>query len=355
MLFKTLFSSHTKISSLILIIGLIIYILSELFEKIDTFIEVGTSFQTILLYFVYLTPNILSVILPAVCFLASIILLCLMAKNRELTALQAGGIAPFTLLKHLLIIAIGWAFIQILLSQYIGIASQTKSESIWDFEVRKRPVIDVPISNLWFVDDEWMINVESLYKSGNGKNFTAYHLLNDGKDIVEIISAKQVTVKDGTWHLSNGMRNIPTDFTVEQFDDFTMPFMRDHSLLFLTDNVANPQNLPLQHLSLAIDDLISSGSNVERLQIAFQMKLAYAVSIIVLTFVAFALLTWQENVYICVATGMLIAFLFYVSTMIFETLGQSGSLSPFMAAWTPHLFVIILSSLRIYYSNYRKN
>ncbi len=347
MLFRTIFTNHLKMNFLILLLGLTIYLLIELFERMDTFVEVGTTFTIIIQYFLFRIPGIISTILPAVYFLATIILLCTMAKSRELVALQAGGVSPYLLLRYLVVISCFWAVLQLLLSQFIGVAAMQKSEELWDVEVRKSQIEDLPIHNVWFTDDNWMVNVESLYRSGKGSSVSAYRLSEDGQDVLEIFTASDVDIKDGKWTLENGMKNIPNLFEVTNFLTYTLPFHREHALLFLTATSVKPQNLPIQHLQQAIKELVDAGSNVEALQTAFHVKIAYAASVIALTFVAFALLTWQSNVYISVACGMLIAFLFYVSIMIGETLGETGSVTPFVAAWSPHFVFILFSSLQL--------
>ncbi len=347
MLFRTIFSNHSKINLLILLLGLTIYILVELFERMDTFVEVGTTFSIVIQYFILRIPGIISTILPAVYFLATIILLCTMAKNRELVALQAGGVSPYLLLRYLVVISCFWAVLQLLLSQFIGVAAMQKSEELWDVEIKKYELAELPINNVWFTDDNWMVNVETLYRSGKGSSLSAYHLSEDGQDVLEIFTATSVEVKNGSWILENGMKNNPNNFEVSNFSTYTLPFNRDHTLLFLTATSVKPQNLPIQHLQQAIDELVDAGSNVEALQTAFHVKIAYAASVIALTFVAFALLTWQSNVYISVACGMLIAFLFYVSTMIGETLGETGSVAPLVAAWSPHFILVFFSSIQL--------
>lgn len=355
MLFRSLFLSHLKLLFLILVVGITIYLFSEFFEKADTFVAADTNLKTILLYFLYKTPAILSTILPAVFFLATLILLCLMAKASELIALHAGGVSLFLILRYLLYISVFWAIIQLLLSQFVGAVVAEKAEELWNVEVRKTEPVDPSLENVWLTSSNWIVNIKVLYQSGEGRNITAYSLSDDGKSIKEIFISPSLQIENSNWILSSGTKNIPDQFEVSSFSSYVLPFKRDHELLFLTRPTASLQDLPLLHLKNAIDELVETGSNVEALQTALQMKISYAASLIALTFVAFALLSWKENVYICVAAGMMIAFLFYVSTMIGETLGQTGSISPFFAAWSPHIIVVSLSLLRLFSARYTRN
>ena len=78
---------------MVLGVGIGLYLLSDLFDRLDDFLEAGVSAKVAITYFVVKTPLIISQILPAVFLIACILQLCIMARSRELVALQAGGIS----------------------------------------------------------------------------------------------------------------------------------------------------------------------------------------------------------------------------------------------------------------------
>ncbi len=353
MLLRYAFSSHSFLAAIIMLLGLVVYFLAEIFEKLERFNRAGSSLFLLLEYFFYRTPGMIALILPAVFFLAAIIFLCNMAKSRELTALQAGGVKPLVLLKYLLSLSIIWAIAQLFFSQYVAIEATKNADFIWLHQVKNREIKEIILDNVWFVDDEYIVHLQSLDQEGRGKNLTAYKLSENNEEVLEIVSAKSLEIKEKVWTVYDGEQSIPKSFQVEKFTSATLPIERDYTLFFIADSSTNPQNLPLQHLDTAIDELVLAGSNVESLQTAFHMKYAYAASVLALCFVAFALISWKENVYICLSIGMIIAFLFFVSIMIGQTLGESGALHPILAAWFPHCFVIFFSILRLYSVNYR--
>ncbi len=355
MLFKTNFLSHFRLLSIVLVFGLSIYILSDLFEKLDTFIVAETSFLVVVQYFVFLLPSVVSTILPAVFFLATIILLCFMAKSKELTALNANGISHFVLLRHFFVISVIWGSFLLLFSQVVSYASTQKATEILQAEKDKNKQqtenFVESIDNVWFTDSGWVVNIEKFYQNGTGVNVEAYRLKEGNEDIINIVKANELEVKDGLWTLYEVQINTPDVFIVEELNSYVLPLERGHENLFVINSSANLQDLPILQLNSAIDDLLSSGSNVESLRTVLQMKLAYAFSLISFTFFAFALLSWSENVYICVAVGMVMMFLFYVLTMIMQVLGENGSIPPLAAAWLPHALLIFGASMKLVTSN----
>ena len=108
-----------------------------------------------------------------------------------------------------------------------------------------------------------------------------------------------------------------------------------------------PQQLPLWQLGDAISQLKSSGSNVEALRTAWHAKLAYAASILVMAFVATAIVSWKDNIYIAVTVALLCTFLYFAVYTLGTTLGQRGILHPFLAAWTANLIALFFAFWRL--------
>ncbi len=347
MVFRYLLQEHLKKFMLILFVSISIYLLATLFERLEAFSKAEVAWSVILSYLFLTLPEILSLILPAVFFLATVIVLAIMAKNKELQALQAGGITPLRLMKYMFILAIFWGAVQIVLAQNIANYTKAKADEIWNIEIRKRAPRSDVITQVWFADDDWIVYVDALHRNGTGNTFVGYRMSENGDTVEEIVSGKSVRIVDENWHLDGVVQSFPNTFSEKAFDKYIMPFERDNSVLFLVeDESVNPADLPIQYLYSALQELVASGTNVEALRTAIHSKIAYAGSFCVLTILAFALLAWRENVYICLAVGVGIVFVFYVSVTVLGNLGASGIVPALVAAWSPH---VLLSSFSLYY------
>ena len=78
----------------ILLIGTGLYVLTDLFERLDYFLDASFGLFSILWFYSLKIPFIAGQILPAVFLIAIIVQFSLMAKARELVALQSGGVSP---------------------------------------------------------------------------------------------------------------------------------------------------------------------------------------------------------------------------------------------------------------------
>jgi len=86
-----------------------------------------------------------------------------------------------------------------------------------------------------------------------------------------------------------------------------------------------------------IRDLQQSGFDVVRLRVQLWKKIAFPLITLVMAVLAlpFALSAGRRGALSGVAVALLIAGGYWVSAVLFETLGNGSQLPPFVAAWMP--------------------
>lgn len=121
LLFRYLTKNNAMILLPTLAVGIGLYVLTDLFERLDNFIEAGLSVGMVLTYFVVKMPLVISQILPVIFLLSTVIQLCIMARSRELTALQAGGISLGVVANSMILCGIFWGGVQLGFSEYLAL------------------------------------------------------------------------------------------------------------------------------------------------------------------------------------------------------------------------------------------
>ena len=328
LLFRYLTKNNAMILLPTLAVGIGLYVLTDLFERLDNFIEAGLSVGMVLTYFVVKMPLVISQILPVIFLLSTVIQLCIMARSRELTALQAGGISLGVVANSMILCGIFWGGVQLGFSEYLGVAGERESARIWQEEVRKKNLAATVLKDVWFTDGDWIVSLGTLDPQAHGTGFSGYELSDDGLSIKRIVQASTFTAEPNHWALQDVHVYTPDTFR-------------------LVSTGTKPQQLPLWQLGDAISQLKSSGSNVEALRTAWHAKLAYAASILVMAFVATAIVSWKDNIYIAVTVALLCTFLYFAVYTLGTTLGQRGILHPFLAAWTANLIALFFAFWRL--------
>lgn len=354
LLFRYIFQRHARLLLLIMCLGLGLYLLTDIVERVDVFIDNDAGFDLVIKYFGCRIPGIVAQILPAVFLLATVVTLCLMGNSRELTALHAGGISFSRVAFTLVMCGMFWGCVQFACSQFIGVKADRYASQIWVEQVRKRELGQKTVHDIWFNEGGWIVSVDTLYQNGQGRGFTAYHVKpGHASDVDTIIRAPRMEGSAEGWTALDAVVVKPETFEQETLKRVEVPVHQDPKLFFTTSSV-NLQQLPIWQLGEAIDQLGSAGSNVEGLRTVWHGKIAYAASLMVMALLGAAIVSWSSNIYIAVAISMGGTFLLYALTMFGESLGMMGSLPPMVAAWGPDSLLLAVALMRLYFVSVRR-
>ncbi len=330
-------------------VGTGIYLLSDLFDRLDDFIEAGLGAGTILRYFIVKMPMIFSQILPAVFLISMIIQLCVMARSKEMLALRTGGLSLAWFLRFFVIYAIIWSLGQLLFSQVVGVYGEQEAFRIWKEDVRKSQLDKRVLRNIWLKEGNFVVEAKEVMPFGNrAKGITVYEFASDNSGIERVITSEsaEVSSKYG-WKLENAVELSPDRFASKKHPMFTMPIKLNLEVFKVIDPGIDPAQLPLWQLEKVITQLNHSGSNVDRLVTAWHSKWAYAFSLLTMALVSLALVTISENIYLNIGLGLALTFAYYALFMVGASAGDSGVMPPIVAAWFGNIMISSLALIRI--------
>lgn len=333
-----------------LCLGITIYLLSDLFERLDDFLSAGLGFKIMLLYFGVKVPLIISQILPAVFLVAMLIQLSTMHANRELLALRAGGVSFRTIIAFFLMYSLFWSGAQLFFSQYVGVKGMEYSQTIWAQDVRGRDTTQRELFHLWFRDEGTIIYIDAVQPAlGRGRGLSIYKLSQDKRSVDQFITASAFRVLGAEWELTEAQIIEPASFSTVYRPTMRMHVGEAMRSFTSAESKKNPAQLPLWELRQAIRQLEVTGSNVEGLQTIWHGKISYAMSITVMAFLALAIITFQRNIYLNLTAGLLATFVFYGLFVLGSSAGEMGLLPPFAGAWMGNTIFILAASARLFW------
>ncbi len=333
-----------------LCLGITIYLLSDLFERLDDFLEAGLGPKVMLLYFGVKIPLIISQIMPAVFLVATLVQLSTMQANRELLALRAGGVSFKAIIAFFFVYSLFWSGTQLFFSQYVGVKGMEYSKVIWAKDVRGRNIEQRALSRLWFRDGDKIIHMDTIQPAlGQGHGLTIHRLSQDRRSVDQFITASAFRVLGAEWELMNVNIIEPADFSTEHRTAMRIPMGEALRSITMAKSKDNPGQLPLWELSRVIRQLEATGSNVEGLKTIWHGKISYAMSITVMAFLALAITTFQRNIYLNLTAGLVATFLFYGLYVLGSSAGEMGLLPPFAGAWMGNVIFILAAVARLFW------
>jgi len=331
-----------------LAVGTCIYLLSDIFDRLDDFIKAGLGADVVLMYFIVKIPMIVSQLMPAIFLLAMVIQLGILSRSREMLALRAGGVSFGWFIKFFFIYALVWSLGQLVFSQFLGVFGEVEANRIWKEDVHNRQLDEMKINNLWFRDGPFIVLAKEAYPGkSRASGITVYEFTTDNQELIRIMTAKKALIDDHGWGLLDvheldtrtfiGMSRLSQFLSVRQN-------LKAYAAVEIKGDKAR---LPLFELSKAIKKLEESGSNVEILQTVWHGKLSYAFSIAVMSLVALALITFSENVYANIGLSLVLIFVQYGVHVVGATAGEKGVLPPLVAAWLGNAVIASVAGLRL--------
>ncbi|MFW5791199.1 MAG: LptF/LptG family permease [Desulfohalobiaceae bacterium] len=347
-LHRYLLRNHLLYVLLCLGAALGIYLMIDVFDRMDDFIASGQGLGTMGEYFLTKLPSIVAQILPAVFLLSLLIQLGLMRRSRELTALETSGIAFYRLGVFFLVCGLAWCVLQLVFSQVLGVAGEARSEEIWDYQVRQRQEHSGVIKNVWFKEGRHILHLDLVLPGrGEGGGITVYVMASSFEGIERVITAEAFSTGEQGWVLKQAREFEPQRFATRELDQLVLPLELDPGSFLAVDPRSKPESLPLWKLRSFIDQLESAGSNVERLLTAYHMRWAYAFSIPVMVLVALALTSLIGGIYLKVTAGLAVTFAYYGVFVMGGTLGENNVLSPWLGAWLGNLVFCAAALIRL--------
>ena len=123
-----------------LVLGLlgfiIIFIVVELIEKMDVFLDHRAPWPLVAEYFINLSPEVVVKMLPVALLLATFLALGQLNKFGELTAMRAGGLSLLRIMMPVLSVAIGCVFVSLLLGEGVVPAATRARDTIFDERIQ---------------------------------------------------------------------------------------------------------------------------------------------------------------------------------------------------------------------------
>jgi len=345
---RYLVRQNLYLMAICLSVGTCIYLLSDMFDRLDDFFSAGLGGGTIVYYFVVKMPLIISQLMPAIFLLAMVIQLGVLTRSKEMLALRAGGVSYGWFIRFFIIYAMIWSIGQLAFSQYIGVWGETEANRIWKEEVRKKQLDELAINDLWLRDGQFIALSKKAIPSKNQiDDVTVYQFDRSGQDIVRIYSAAKGAATSKGWILSNVIELDAQTFVFTRHVSLMLPIKQVLSDYAAVELKGDKAQLPLFELSGAIKKLEASGSNVEILKTAWHGKWSYAFSMTIMAMLALALMTFSENVYANIGYSLILIFVQYGIHVVGATAGEKGVLAPIVAAWMGNMIMGGLASIRL--------
>ncbi len=295
-------------------------------------------------YLANVTPLLLYRMLPLVVLLAVLVTFGLMQKSNEITAMKATGISIYRVIFPILVISAVLATGLFVFDQlYIPMANR-RQETLRNQIKGKPPQTYLRPDRKWIFGQQNTIYYYEFYDPDQNRfaNISIFQFDPKTFQLTGRIYAASAHWEDslGKWVFQNGWARNFRGAAIENYKTFdvgTFPQEATEQPSYFKKEIKQSQEMNYEELAAYIHDLQQSGFDVVRLKVQLHEKFAYPIITFVMALLAFpfALTTGRRGALAGVAVAIGIAITYYVTSGLFEAMGNANQLPAALAAWAP--------------------
>ena len=332
------------------ILGFIsIFLIVDLIENLDRFIDNGVPGNIIFNYYLYSIPYFVSVALPMAMLISTVFGVGMLVKRNEWTAMKSSGISLYRLSTPLLLTGLIISMFSFILDNQVVSWGNEKRYTIDRDYVKKRSrhKLKNTLKNIFLQKEKTVhIGMEKYnIKKMSGNILTWVDL---GEDITkQRIDARNIVyISDSlAWKISNySIRNFQNgiEIGVDVSEGDTLIDLR-FTPEDINKQARSPDELDYFELTSRISDLKSNGVKTIRWEVTRYLKVSFALTNFIVVLCGIPLVVFKEKNSLSFGIGMsvFVIFGYYAFIKFGQSMGFKGQLSPLLSAWLGNIVFFI--------------
>ena len=346
---KYLLSQFFTVLSMSLLGFLAVFLIVDLIENLDRFVDNGVPVMVTVTYYLYTIPWFISVALPMSMLMSTVFSIGMMVKRNEWTAMKSTGISLYRLSAPLLYVGIMISILSFLLdNQLVSYGNKKRYTIDRDYLKKKsRHKIKSSLKNI-FLQKEISIHIgieKYNVKKMSGDVLTWVDL---GTDLIRRrIDAKKIKFDQESqfWKLSN--------YSIRKFEngiETNVHFSEQDTLINLSftpedinKQARSPDELDYYELTSRITDLKENGVKTVKWEVTRYLKVSFSLTnfIVVLCGIPLVVFRDKNNLSFGIGMSIFVIFGYYAFIKFGQSMGFKGQLSPILSAWLGNMIFFI--------------
>ena len=317
-------------------------VLGAFFERLEAVHKHGKPLGLLLQHIWFRIPEFLAAVIPVAALTTTLLVLGLLARTNEITAMKASGISVYRIVVPVLVLSAAASGAAFLVQERLAPAASSRAEETWN------RINDVPARRYSYLNRHWSMSrsKDRIYHfeyfdpaASTFSRLSVFDLDTARWSITRRIYAERASLG------ANGLaleRSWLRDFRAGAAPPFAM---RDSWELATTEGRTffrawkEPEQMTYGELREYAAEVRAAGFEAARLRVDLSGKIAFPLASLVMTILAipFAFVMGKKGNLVGVGLSVALAIGYWGTFGIFRSLGYPGVLTPFLAAWGANL------------------
>lgn len=328
---------------LVLATFVVLTLVFSFFELLGDIVRNRIALITVGEYLVNVIPSMLYLMTPLSVLIAVLVTFGLLQKSNELTAMKATGISLYRLIVPVLVLA-GMLSIALFLFDQFYLPHANKRQDALRNEIKGKPAQTyLNPQHKWIFGKHHEIYYYEFFDSERNQfaNLSVFDLDPKAFALTERTFASRVFWNDSLrkWIFERGWVRTLAPTNVKDYRTFDVTTFSDidEPPNYFKKEVKQYSEMNFDELKSYIRELEQGGFEVVRLKVQLYKKLSFPLITLVMSILAipFALSAGRQGALRGVATAIGIAVVYWITSGLFEAMGNVNQLPAALAAWSP--------------------
>jgi LPS export ABC transporter permease LptG/LPS export ABC transporter permease LptF len=328
---------------LVLATFVVLTLVFSFFELLGDIVRNRIALITVGEYLVNVIPSMLYLMTPLSVLIAVLVTFGLLQKSNELTAMKATGISLYRLVVPVLVLA-GMLSAALFLFDQFYLPHANKRQDALRNEIKGKPAQTyLNPQHKWIFGQHHEIYYYEFFDSERNQfaNLSVFDLDPKAFALTERTFATRVFWNDSLrkWIFERGWVRTLAPTNVKDYRTFDVTTFSDidEPPNYFKKEVKQYSEMNFDELKSYIRELEQGGFEVVRLKVQLYKKLSFPLITLVMSILAipFALSAGRQGALRGVATAIGIAVVYWITSGLFEAMGNVNQLPAALAAWSP--------------------
>jgi LPS export ABC transporter permease LptF/LPS export ABC transporter permease LptG len=318
-------------------------VIAAFFERLDAVHRHGKPIALLVQHVWFRVPEFLSSVFPVAALTTTLLVLGLLARTNEVTAMKASGVSLYRMLVPVLLLSAAVSGAAFLVQERLAPVAGIRAEETWN-RINDRPARRYsPLNRNWIMSREKDRIYHYEYFDPTSSAFSRLSVFEiDGRRwaLASRLYAEKAFLGTRSLDLRSGwLRNFrggsAVPFAVRE--SWELPMVEGRGW-FLRD-WKEPEQMTVGELSEYASEVRAMGFDATRLRVDLGGKVAFPLASLVMTILAipFAFVMGKKGTLVGIGLSVALAIGYWGAFGIFRSLGYTGVLPPFFAAWGANL------------------
>ncbi len=329
-------------------------VIIDMVDNMDRFLDQNATGKQIFLYYFYWMPTQLMRVTPVAMLLAILFATATLVKNNELLAIRASGFGLMRLFGPVFVFSLLLSVGVFLMGEYVVPYAASQSEYIKKIEIEKQAAAD-PLQASVFLTSPggWTFSFGSLDPNAK-KAYSILALRFEAGQLTEVIDAELLDYSGPFWVFEEGRRRVfrpggGEDF--QTFDRLLRPDMTASPSALLRRKDQSNQ-MTFRELSTVIAAKKYAGQPTVKEEVGLHMKFSLPLLNALIVFIGapIAVKVRKSGTATNFIIAFSIAFVGIVLVRLFQTLGETGGLPVWLAAWGIDILFFLAAAILLFWA-----